>query len=161
MNKLTAVTTIWSCLKGEFCMTFNWAAITFMIAVIGWLIPVAMLFIVPTNRKPSSATAWLMLMFMLPYLGLITFLLLGSPKLSRRRLAQQRTMDDFFSKIVYEARSKPELHALLDPPISPRYEPFAKLNTKPSCFRHTIVILSASPKISIMPRSMSTLNTLL
>jgi cardiolipin synthase len=114
-------------------MTFNWAIITFMIAAIGWLIPMAMLFIVPTNRKPSSATAWLMLMFMLPYLGLITFLLLGSPKLSRRRLAQQRTMDDFFSKIVYEARSKPELHALLDPPISPRYEPFAKLNTKLGC----------------------------
>jgi cardiolipin synthase len=110
-------------------MTFNWAIFAFIIALVGWLIPVAMLFIVPTNRKPSSATAWLMLMFMLPYLGIAFFLLLGSPKLSKRRLAQQRTMDDFFSKVVCEIRSEPEQNALFDPPIPQRYEPFVKLNT--------------------------------
>jgi cardiolipin synthase len=114
-------------------MTFNWAIITFIIAIVGWLIPVVMLFIVPTNRKPSSANAWLLLMFMLPYLGLIIFLLLGSPKLSKRRLAQQRTMDELFHKVVSEARSEPELNALIDPPIPPRYEPFVQLNTNLGC----------------------------
>ena len=74
-------------------MTWNWAIITTLLALDGWIIPLVMLFIVPVNRKPSSATAWLLLIFMLPYLGLLVFLLLGSPKLSRRRRALQRTMD--------------------------------------------------------------------
>ena len=110
-------------------MTFNWAVITTIIAIVGWLIPFVMLFIVPVNRKPSSATAWLMLTFLLPYVGVIIFLLLGSPKLSRRRLAEQHTMDDFISKTIVEARSEPELNALLDPAIPLRYEPFVELNT--------------------------------
>lgn len=109
-------------------MTFTWSTITTILVIIGWLIPFALLFIVPANRKPSSATAWLLLAFLLPYLGVIIFLLLGNPKLPRRRLAQQRTMDGLIIKTVEEARSDPELHALLDPPIPPRYEPFVKLN---------------------------------
>src|SRR5215467_11330886 len=110
-------------------MTFDWAVITTIIAIAGWLIPFVMLFIVPVNRKPSSATAWLMLTFLLPFLGVIIFLLLGSPKLSKRRLAEQHTMDDFISKTIVEAREEPELNALLDPQIPPRYEPFVELNT--------------------------------
>lgn len=109
-------------------MTFNWAIITTILGIVGWLIPFIMLFIVPVNRKPSSATAWLLLAFLLPYLGVLIFLLLGSPKLSRRRREEQHTMDDLISKTVSEARSEPELSALLDPPIPPRYEPFVKLN---------------------------------
>lgn len=72
-------------------MTINWATITALIGLVGWIIPFVMLFIVPTNRKPSSATAWLLLVFLLPYLGLVLFLVLGSPKLSSRRCAEQHT----------------------------------------------------------------------
>ena len=50
-----------------------------------WAIVIAALFVVPRNRKPGSATAWLMLIVLLPYLGALIFLLIGSPKLSRRR----------------------------------------------------------------------------
>ncbi len=110
-------------------MFWNWATITTIIAIIGWIIPFVMLFIIPVNRKPSSATAWLLLLFLLPYLGLIIFLLLGSPKLSRRRRTGQHLMDDLISKAVAEGRQQPDLAALLDPPIPPRFEPFVKLNT--------------------------------
>ncbi len=110
-------------------MSWNWATITYLITLAGWIIPLVMLFIVPVNRRPSSANAWLMLMFLLPYLGLVLFLLLGSPKLSRRRRAEQRTMDELIRNVVAEARQVPELAALLDPPIPPHYEPFIRLNT--------------------------------
>src|SRR5437764_11253972 len=110
-------------------MFFNWATISALIGILGWLIAIAMLFIVPVNRKPSSATAWLLLIFLLPYLGLVIFLLLGSPKLSRRRRVDQRSMDSLISKAVAEARTQSELAALLDPEIPTRYEPFVKLNT--------------------------------
>jgi cardiolipin synthase len=88
-----------------------------------------MLFIIPKNRKPSSATAWLMLIFFLPYIGLIIFLLIGSPKLSGLRREQQRTMDGLISKALAEAEEQqPDLTALLDPQIPLRYEPFVILN---------------------------------
>ena len=73
-------------------MFWNWATITALVGLIGWILPFVMLFIVPVNRKPSSATAWLLLIFLLPYLGLVIFLLLGSPKLSKRRRAEQHNM---------------------------------------------------------------------
>ncbi len=112
-------------------MIWNWTWGTdfSIIAIIGWIIPFVMLFFIPVNRKPSSATAWLMLILLLPYIGLIIFLLIGSPKLSRHRRAQQRTMDSLISKAVADAEQQPELTALLDPAIPLRYEPFVQLNT--------------------------------
>ena len=34
---------------------------------------------IPTNRRPSSSLAWLLLIFVVPILGLLIFLLIGSP----------------------------------------------------------------------------------
>ncbi len=109
--------------------TWTWSTDFSIIAIIGWIIPLVMLFFVPVNRKPSSATAWLMLIFLLPYIGLIIFFLIGSPKLSRRRRAQQQTMDALISKAIADAEQQPELTALLQPVIPSRYEPFVTLNT--------------------------------
>jgi len=109
-------------------MFFNWATISAFIGLSGWIIAIIMLFIVPVNRKPSSATAWLLLVFLLPYFGLVLFLLLGSPKLSKRRRAEQHNMSELISKLVAEARTQPELAAILTPEIPPRYEPFVNLN---------------------------------
>src|SRR5258708_8636049 len=111
-------------------MTLNWSTVTLIFTAISWLIPIIMLFIIPTNRKPSSATAWLMLMLLLPYVGLIIFLILGSPKLSKRRRKEQLTMDVQISKAVDETKQHPEFAALLDPPIPNRYEPFVRLIKK-------------------------------
>src|SRR6266567_1183331 len=109
-------------------MFSNWATISTFIGLSGWIIAIIMLFIVPVNRKPSSATAWLLLIFLLPYVGLILFLLLGSPKLSKRRSAEHHTMSEIISKLVAEASMQPELAAMLNPEIPQRYEPFVKLN---------------------------------
>src|SRR5437660_2072149 len=115
--------------NGGFAMFFNWATISALIGILGWVIAIVMLFIVPVNRKPSSATAWLLLIFLLPYFGLILFLLLGSPKLPKRRRAEQHNMSELISKAIAEARTQPELAPILDPEISPRYQPFINLNT--------------------------------
>ncbi|HEX3271725.1 MAG TPA: cardiolipin synthase [Ktedonobacterales bacterium] len=114
-------------------MTWDWARITLILTGIGYLLPIIMLFIVPTNRKPSSATAWLLLIVLLPYLGLLIYLLIGSPKLPAYRRARQRTATEMITAGVEEARANPEAHpgelALLDPPIAERYQPFVALNT--------------------------------
>jgi cardiolipin synthase len=110
-------------------MNSTWASVSALLALLSVAICIVALFVVPVNRKPSSATAWLMLIFGLPFLGAILFLILGSPKLSRRRRAQQRTMDDVLRKAVADARQLPALQELVDPPIAPRFAPLVRLNT--------------------------------
>jgi cardiolipin synthase len=110
-------------------MTWNWSTIVLLLTAIGYLLPVIMLFIVPINRKPSSATAWLLLIVLLPYLGLLIYLLIGSPKLPALRRAQQHSADTLIATAVEEARARPDARALLDPPITERYTPFVALNT--------------------------------
>ena len=46
---------------------------------------------VPENRRPSSSTAWLLLIFLLPVVGLPLYIFLGSPWIHGRRREQQVT----------------------------------------------------------------------
>jgi cardiolipin synthase len=57
-------------------MDWNWVIIA---TALSYVIGIVALFVVPHNRKPGEATAWLMLIFLAPFLGAILFLLLGSP----------------------------------------------------------------------------------
>jgi cardiolipin synthase A/B len=107
----------------------EWTFIAAVVYLVSLIIPFVMLVFVPVNRRPSSATAWLLLIFMVPYIGLVIFLLLGSPKLTVKRRLQQREMDDLLQKEVAVLREEPGLAALLDPPIAHRYAPFVRLNT--------------------------------
>ncbi len=71
--------------------SINWlASLTF---VVDWLIKLAFIFYIPKKRKPSSAIAWLLLLFLIPGIGIILFLIIGSPKLSRKRRLEQAAVD--------------------------------------------------------------------
>ena len=84
-------------------MSWNWGVIDTVAYLLAWVIFIAALFVVPRNRKPGEATAWLMLIFLLPFFGFIVYLVFGSPKLSRRRRAMQHTM----SETITEAQWRP------------------------------------------------------
>jgi cardiolipin synthase len=99
--------------------TFGW--------IVSWGIVVAAFFIVPRNRRPGSATAWLMLIVLLPYAGLVLFWLIGSPKLSRRRRAQQRTMDARIVAGIEVARHDATRARAFEIDVPARYEPFIRL----------------------------------
>ncbi len=126
-------------------MTWDWSLIAVVVYALSWMIFVGALFVVPRNRKPGAATAWLMLIFLLPYLGLLIFLLIGTPKLSKRRRAQQRTMNQRISERAETVEQDPALAPLFTPPLSPRYEPFVRLNTTlgdlPACTGNTVNLL--------------------
>ncbi|WP_432563795.1 cardiolipin synthase [Kineococcus sp. SYSU DK003] len=49
--------------------------------------------VVPVNRRPSSALAWLLTIFFIPYVGVVAFLLIGNPKLPRSRRRKQREIN--------------------------------------------------------------------
>ncbi|MBJ7472959.1 MAG: cardiolipin synthase, partial [Solirubrobacteraceae bacterium] len=62
--------------------------------IFGWIVRLAAIVVVPVNRRPSSATAWLMLIFLVPYFGLLAFFLIGNPKLPKERREKQRRVND-------------------------------------------------------------------
>lgn len=53
-----------------------------------WLIRVVMLFVVTRRRRPTSAMAWMLIIFFLPWAGLVLYLLLGRHRLPRRRVRE-------------------------------------------------------------------------
>ena len=61
------------------------------------LIAVALV-IAPRNRAPSSALAWVLLMALLPVLGMLLFVLIGSPRLPQRRCERQQNMNDLIEE---------------------------------------------------------------
>lgn len=105
-------------------MHWNWFSILWASS---YIIGLAALFIVPANRKPGEATAWLLLIFLAPLVGAILFLLMRNPKLSKWRRAQQRAMNERLKYQVEEAQQMPELAPVVDPPLPARYEPFVNL----------------------------------
>lgn len=109
-------------------MDINFSWIVSLFVVFEVCIRVGAFFIIPKNRKPTSATGWLLLIFLFPFLGLLLFLLIGSPKLSKRRQARQRTMNKIIDTAVEEAKETPSMHPFVDVKIPDRFEPFATLN---------------------------------
>ena len=73
-----------------------WVTVAFWLALlIDFVIRVLAIIIVPRNRKPSSATAWLLAIFLIPYVGILFFLLIGSYKLPKGRRRKQDEINRF------------------------------------------------------------------
>jgi hypothetical protein len=60
-------------------------------------IKIVALGLVPEGRRPSSATAWLLLILFLPVIGLLAFWLIGSPFVDRGRRRQQAAAGEVIS----------------------------------------------------------------
>ena len=60
-----------------------------ILTVVDLAIRVLALGIIPGNRRPTTAMAWLLVIFFVPAVGLVLFLLFGNFRLSRKRRAQQ------------------------------------------------------------------------
>ncbi len=78
-------------------MTDTTTAVAIIVPVVGFLLNILALLIVPRNRKPTAGMAWLLVIFLLPYVGWIVFLILGTNKLPKSRrdtqIAFNKTID--------------------------------------------------------------------
>jgi cardiolipin synthase len=81
-------------------MDFSWGNVALIAVAVDWLIKLGLLFYVPRNRKPNAAIAWLLVLFLLPWVGLVLFLLIGNPKLSKRRRGIQKEIDELIETAV-------------------------------------------------------------
>jgi cardiolipin synthase len=89
-----------------------------------WVIRVAALVVVPQRRPPNAARAWLLLIFFLPWPGLLFYALIGRAYMPRRRFDIQ--------KQIYETIRRIEPRALSDevvaaPAVSPELLPALRL----------------------------------
>ena len=76
---------------------------------------------VPQNRKPQTATAWLLAIFLIPYVGFILFLLIGSTKLPKGRRDKQTEINAYIlettegmDEVVRDATFPPWLDSIVE-----------------------------------------------
>lgn len=96
-----------------------------------WLLRVASLFIVPRNRRPAAATAWLLLIFLVPVPGLLLFAAIGSHKLPQRRRDAQARIDKYIRELheVIKQRADPRVReAMVDVAVPVKYDAIARLS---------------------------------
>ncbi|MBF4562851.1 cardiolipin synthase [Microbacterium sp. VKM Ac-2870] len=51
--------------------------------------------IVPRNRRPTAAMAWLLAIYFIPIIGVLLFLLIGNPRLPRKRRKKQQQINEY------------------------------------------------------------------
>ncbi|RFA21125.1 cardiolipin synthase [Subtercola boreus] len=79
--------------------------IALLLVGIGLLVDLAVriiaIIVVPRNRRPSAAMAWLLAIFLIPYVGVIVFLLIGSYKLPKKRRDKQAAINRFIIETTH------------------------------------------------------------
>ena len=83
-------------------MYHSWSLFVGLFVAFEWALRVGMLFVVPKNRPPSSATAWLMLIMLEPSLGTAIFIVFGKPKLPKTRRLMQKNADAHIAQELSE-----------------------------------------------------------
>ncbi|MGO2660832.1 cardiolipin synthase [Mycetocola reblochoni] len=79
-----------------------------VVLVIDLTIRVLAIIVVPRNRKPTAGMAWLLAIFLIPFAGIFVFLLIGNPKLPRKRRRMQEDIDDYIRETTKELASETE-----------------------------------------------------
>ncbi|MFT4028253.1 MAG: cardiolipin synthase [Protaetiibacter sp.] len=69
--------------------------VALVLILVDLTIRITALIVVPRNRRPQTAMAWLLAIFFIPYLGILFFLLFGSARLPRSRRRKQQEINGF------------------------------------------------------------------
>ncbi|MCK6079788.1 cardiolipin synthase [Microbacterium sp. EYE_5] len=79
-------------------ISVDWTWTWWVVLVLAFDISVRLVavFIVPRYRRPTAAMAWLLAIYFIPFIGILLFLLIGNPRLPRKRRKQQESINDAF-----------------------------------------------------------------
>ena len=89
-----------------------------------WVIRIGALIVVPQRRPPNAARAWLLLIFFLPWPGLLLYSLIGRAYMSRNRLTVQQRIYETIRRVEPRALGGA---AIADPPVSRELLPALRL----------------------------------
>jgi cardiolipin synthase len=90
----------------------------------GWVIRVVMLMVVPFRRTPDAARGWLLFIFVLPWIGLLTYLAIGRPRLPRSRMERSVRGHNALAPTIKRLRAHPNV---LHPAVGPELQPAVRL----------------------------------
>ncbi|MBW1640235.1 MULTISPECIES: cardiolipin synthase [Microbacterium] len=65
--------------------------------VVDITIRVTAIIVVPRNRRPTAAMAWLLAIYFIPIVGVFLFLLIGNPRLPRARRRKQEQINEYIA----------------------------------------------------------------
>lgn len=89
------------------------SVLTVSLIVIEYVVKIIAIGVVPENRRPSSSSAWLLLILFVPIVGIPLFLMLGSPYINQRRARIQADANE----LMHEgADDLPDVPPSLDAP---------------------------------------------
>jgi cardiolipin synthase len=94
-----------------------------VVLVVDIVIRVLAVIFVPQNRKPQTAAAWLLAIFLIPYVGILLFLLIGNTRLPKSRRDKQREINEY----ILETTEGIDQVAR-DPDFPPWLDPIVELN---------------------------------
>ena len=89
-----------------------------------WVLRIGALLYVPQRRPPNAARAWLLLIFFLPWPGLLLYLLIGRAYLPRRRFEVQKQIVDLVRRLAPRA---PGFEAAITRTLAPELAPALRL----------------------------------
>jgi cardiolipin synthase len=75
----------------------SWWVVTLF--VVDLIIRITAIIVIPRNRRPTSALAWLLAIYFIPFVGVLLFLVIGNPRLPRKR----RKMQDDINAYIRES----------------------------------------------------------
>ncbi|MEV7631918.1 cardiolipin synthase [Microbacterium sp. NPDC089318] len=79
-----------------------WAVVGYL--VIDLSVRAFAVIVVPRNRRPTSAMAWLLAIFFIPVVGILLFLLIGNPRLPRLRRRKQERINHYIADTASNLR---------------------------------------------------------
>lgn len=107
---------------------YNFTVLSLIVFWLGWILRILAVFVVTQHRKPTSSMAWLLIIFMVPILGWILFLILGTNKLPQSRRNIQKTLDHSIDATLKSLRRKHEgVTEIIDASVPLKYASLSKL----------------------------------
>ncbi|MDN3497104.1 cardiolipin synthase [Planococcus sp. APC 4015] len=76
-------------------ITFDWTWWVILVFVVDLVVRITAIIVVPRNRRPTAAMAWLLAIYFIPLVGVFLFLLIGNPRLPRKRRKKQEQINGY------------------------------------------------------------------
>ena len=75
------------------------------------VVDVIALIVIPRGRKPTAAMAWLLLIFAVPVVGILLYLLIGNARLPRHRRDEQARIDEVIRARAHQSTARADTAA--------------------------------------------------
>ncbi len=74
---------------------WTWTWWVFVVLAFDITVRITAIIVIPRNRRPTAAMAWLLAIYFIPIIGILLFLLIGNPRLPRKRRKKQQQINDY------------------------------------------------------------------